>query len=169
MITAKSQQTLVMPFLYGQYYPTEFTLLCQWSNITLVPAKLYPKLWQGLNYCFPLCIFLIVSNFLEIKVCKSSKITKQNRIIFAEHSLFDNSNHVWGNNELLNFLIFVATNYWTKTFSIDGSWKKCLLADIIFRSYGWHVKAKFVIFGCFLHHLTINKTNTVRFQNWLNY
>ena len=23
------------------------------------------------------------------------------------------------------------------------------------RSYGWHVKAKFLIFGCFLPHLTI--------------
>ena len=28
--------------------------------------------------------------------------------------------------------------------------------DFVFSSYGWYVKAKFVIFGCFLPHLTID-------------
>ena len=65
---------------------------------------------------------------------------------------------LWGNCEPLNFLIFLRTNYCELKPFLEmvlrsiASW----LTNFIFRSYDWHVKVKFVIFGCFLPHLTIH-------------
>ena len=64
-----------------------------------------------------------------------------------------------GNGEPLDFLIFVAANYCELKPLLEAVlWSSAIWhIDFIFTSYGWHVKAKFVIISCFLPHLTIYK------------
>ena len=65
---------------------------------------------------------------------------------------------LWGNDELWIFsvlfeLIIVSWNPFQRWFSeiAPVSWH----ISFISRSYGWGVRARFVIFGCSLPHLTI--------------
>ena len=64
---------------------------------------------------------------------------------------------LWGNDKLLNFFIFVWRNDCElKPFLEMVLCRSSLSADILLsRSYGWGVRARFVIFGCSLPHLTI--------------
>ena len=65
---------------------------------------------------------------------------------------------LWGNDEPLSFFSFVWTNYSElKPFSEVVLWSSPVSWHINFicRSYGWGVRARFVIFSCSLPHLTI--------------
>ena len=65
---------------------------------------------------------------------------------------------LWGNDEPLNFFIFVWTNYCElKHFLEMVLWKVAPVCwHITFISRSWGVRARFVIFGCSLPHLTIH-------------
>ena len=111
-----SQQTLVVPFLYGPILPhrSHFVVGLWWATGPTLP-------WYWLNFT-------------------------PNYGVMVSHWIF------W-------FLLELTTVNWNpfqRWFSEVAPVDWCI--DFISRNYGWHVKGRFVIFGCSLAPLDYNST-----------
>ena len=114
VIAAVSQQTLVIPFLYGPIIPHR--------NLFVV------GLWWASGATLPWCQLTFTPNYG----------------VMVSHWIF---------SFLLQLITLNENNFWRWLSEVvPVGWH----IDFVFSSYGWYVKAKFVIFGCFLPHLTID-------------